>query len=54
MEIWNHYSSSRSVLKQQSDWENSLLKFAKAYPDNHDGRVTHLERDILECEVKWA
>ena len=23
-------------------------------PDNHDGVVTHLEQDILECEVKWA
>ena len=24
------------------------------YPDNHDGMITHLEPDILECEVKWA
>ena len=23
-------------------------------PDNHDGGITHLEPDILECEVKWA
>ena len=23
-------------------------------PDNHDGVITHLEADILECEVKWA
>ena len=23
-------------------------------PDNHDGAITHLEQDILECEVKWA
>ena len=23
-------------------------------PDNHDGRITHLEPDILESEVKWA
>ena len=23
-------------------------------PDNHDGMVTHLELDILECKVKWA
>ena len=23
-------------------------------PDNHDGMITHLEQDILECEVKWA
>ena len=24
------------------------------HPDNHDGVITHLEPDILECEVKWA
>ena len=23
-------------------------------PDNHDGLITHLEPDILECEVKWT
>ena len=23
-------------------------------PDNHDGVITHLEPDVLECEVKWA
>ena len=23
-------------------------------PDNHDGVITHLQPDILECEVKWA
>ena len=23
-------------------------------PDNHDGGITHLEPDMLECEVKWA
>ena len=23
-------------------------------PDNHDGVITHLESDILECEIKWA
>ena len=26
----------------------------KKIPDNHDGVITHLEPDILECEVKWA
>ena len=23
-------------------------------PDNHDGLITHLEPDVLECEVRWA
>ena len=26
----------------------------KIFMDNHDGVITHLEPDILECEVKWA
>ena len=29
-------------------------KRAYATPDYHDGVITHLEPDILECEVKWA
>ena len=38
----------------KSDW---LLFAARYYlhdPDNHEGVITHLEPDILECEVKWA
>ena len=37
-----------------------LQEYAELYqkdfhkPDNHDGVITHLEPDILECEVKWA
>ena len=32
----------------------SIQKKSLNDPDNHDGVVTHLEPDILECEVKWA
>ena len=38
----------------------SLQEYTELYkkdlhdPDNHDGVITHLEPDILECEVKWA
>ena len=31
-----------------------LYKKALNDPDNHNGVVTHLEPDILKCEVKWA
>ena len=37
-----------------------MLLYAELYkkdlhdPDNHDGVITHLEPDILECEIKWA
>ena len=34
-------------------WEE-LYKKDLHYQDNHDGVITHLEPDILECEVKWA
>ena len=36
----------------QEYWE--LYKKGLHDPDNHDGVITHLEPDILECEVKWA
>ena len=36
-----------------SGWINLALEY-RMNPDNHDGVITHLEPDILECEVKWA
>ena len=37
-------------------WQEYTELFKKDLhdPDNHDGVITHLEPDILECEVKWA
>ena len=38
-------------------WKESTEELSKKYlhdPDNHDGVITHLEPDILECEIKWA
>ena len=37
-------------------WQEYRERYKKDihYPDNHDGVITHLEPDILECEVKWA
>ena len=38
-------------------WQEHTEKLYKKYlhdPDNHNGVITHLEPDILECEVKWA
>ena len=38
-------------------WWEYTEKLYKKYlhdPDNHDGMITHLEPDILECKVKWA
>ena len=36
------------------DWAEELYKKDLHNQDNHDGVITHLEPDILECEVKWA
>ena len=40
----------------QKRWKEytELYKKGLQDPDNHDGVITHLEQDILECEVKWA
>ena len=37
-------------------WQEYSELYKKDFhdPDNHDGVITHLEPDILECEVKWA
>ena len=35
-------------------YKEELYKKDLEDPDNHDGVITHLEPDILECEVKWA
>ena len=35
-------------------YTEELYKKDLHHPDNHDGVITHLEPDILECEVKWA
>ena len=31
-----------------------VYKKALHYPDNHDGLITHIKPDILECDIKWA
>ena len=36
------------------NYKEELYKKDLHYPDIHDGMITHLEPDILECEVKWA
>ena len=40
--------------KKKKEYTEELDKKGLNGPDNHDGVITHLEPDILECEVKWA
>ena len=41
-------------IKKRQEYTGELYKRDLHDPDNHDGVITHLEPDILECEVKWA
>ena len=40
-------------IKTWQEYTEELFKKYLNDPDNHDGVITHLELDILECEVKW-
>ena len=41
-------------VKKWQEYTEELYKNGLNDPENHDGMVTHLEPDILQCEVKWA
>ena len=41
-------------IKRWQEYTEELYKKDLHDPDNHDGVITHLEADLLECEVKWA
>ena len=41
-------------IKRWQEYTEELYKKELHDPDNHNGVITHLEPDILECEVQWA
>ena len=43
-----------NALSTKEEHTEELYKKDLYDPDNHNGVITHLEPDILECEVKWA
>ena len=45
---------AEDIKKRWRGYTEELCKKDLHNPDNHDGVITHLEPDILECEVKWA
>ena len=45
---------AENIKKRWHKYTEKLYKKDLHDPDNHDGVITHLEPDILECEVKWA
>ena len=58
MERWIYSRFCRSeaedIKKRWQEYTKELYKKDLHDPDNHNGMITHLEPDILECEVKWA
>ena len=47
-------TEAEDIKKRWQEYTEELYKKYLHNPDNHDGVITHLEPDILECEVKWA
>ena len=47
-------TEAEDIKKRLQEYTEKLYKKGLHDPDNHDGVITHLEPDILECEVKWA
>ena len=47
-------TEAEGIKKRWQEYTEELYKKDLHGPDNHDGVITHLEPDILECEVKWA
>ena len=47
-------TEAEDMKKRWREYTEDLYKTDLHDPDNHDAVITHLEPDILECEVKWA
>ena len=47
-------TEAEDIKKRWQEYTEELYKKDRHDSDNHDGVITHLEPDILECEVRWA
>ena len=47
-------TEEEDIKKMWQEYTKELYKKYLHDPDNHNGVITHLEPDILECKVKWA
>ena len=47
-------TEAEDIKNRWQEYTEKLNKKDLHDPDNHNGVITHLESDILECEVKWA
>ena len=51
--VWN-LTEAEDIKKRWQEYTEELYRKDLHDPDYHNGVITHLEPDILECEVKWA
>ena len=49
-----HLTEAEDIKKRWQEYTEELYKKDLHDPDKHDGVITHLEPDILQCEIKWA
>ena len=49
-----HLTEAEDIKKSWQEYIEELCKKDLHDPDNHNGMITHLEPDILECKSKWA
>ena len=47
-------TEAEDIKKRWQEYMEELYKKDLRDPENHSGVITHLESDILECEIKWA
>ena len=47
-------TEAKEIKKREQEYTEELYKKGLNDPNNHDGVVTPLQPDILECEIKWA
>ena len=47
-------TEAENIKKKWQEYKEELNKKDLQDPDNHNGMITHLEPDILECKVNWA
>ena len=47
-------TEAEDIKKRWQEYTEELYKTDLHDPDDHDGVITHLQPDILECEVRWA
>ena len=47
-------TEAEDIKNKWQEYTEELYKKDLSDPDNHNGLITHLEPDILECEVRWA